>query len=72
MGVEKESQIIVTDQQLEEHQKHQVHFDELGLVLNTNKGFVEWRSDNPAHPRNWASRRKTFDMLIIFFFELFT
>ena len=43
-----------------------------GLVLNRKSGYVEWRPDNPDHPRNWTAKRKAYDILVVLFFELFT
>jgi len=43
-----------------------------GLVHNRKSGYVEWRPDNPDHPRNWTAKRKAYDILVVLFFELFT
>ena len=43
-----------------------------GLILNQKSGYVEWRPDNPDHPRNWTAKRKAYDILVVLFFELFT
>lgn len=42
----------------------------LGLQIN-NSGYVVWRKDNPAHPRNWTGTRKAFDIGLIILFDLF-
>ncbi|KXH43196.1 major facilitator superfamily transporter [Colletotrichum nymphaeae SA-01] len=35
-------------------------------------GFVNWQRDCATHPRNWTTRRKTFDTTVIILFELYT
>ncbi|OHW92338.1 MFS multidrug transporter [Colletotrichum incanum] len=35
-------------------------------------GLVNWQRDCKAHPRNWSTRRKTFDTSVIILFELYT
>lgn len=40
-----------------------------GLQLGSD-GFVEWKLDAKRHPRNWNVKRKTFDVGLICFFEL--
>lgn len=35
-------------------------------------GFVNWQRDCAMHPRNWTTRRKTFDTTVIILFELYT
>ena len=42
----------------------------LGLQIGNN-GYIVWRKDNPAHPRNWSGRRKAFDVGLIVLFDLF-
>jgi len=42
----------------------------LGLEIGKN-GYVIWRRDNPAHPRNWTGTRKAFDIGLIVIFDLF-
>ena len=41
----------------------------LGLEIEHN-GFVVWRRDNRAHPRNWGGTRKAFDTSLIVAFDL--
>ncbi|RDL32997.1 uncharacterized protein BP5553_08436 [Venustampulla echinocandica] len=45
--------------------------EELGLRLEED-GYVKWRSDAPAHPRNWGAKRKMFDTMLILILDLFT
>ncbi|KAK1690878.1 major facilitator superfamily transporter [Colletotrichum godetiae] len=35
-------------------------------------GFVNWQRDCATHPRNWTTKRKTFDTTVIILFELYT
>ncbi|CAI6339323.1 unnamed protein product [Periconia digitata] len=35
-------------------------------------GLVIWQSDCKTHPRNWSTKRKTFDTTVIILFELYT
>lgn len=41
----------------------------LGLDIGES-GYVVWRKDNPAHPRNWTGARKAFDIGLIAIFDL--
>ncbi|KAL2066765.1 hypothetical protein VTL71DRAFT_2837 [Oculimacula yallundae] len=45
--------------------------DQLGLRLE-NDGFVKWKSDARAHPRNWPLWRKSFDSGVVLMLDLFT
>jgi len=45
--------------------------DELGLRL-VGDGYVKWKSDAEAHPRNWSVTRKCFDTGLIVMLDLFT
>lgn len=44
---------------------------QLGLKVEDD-GYVKWRADNVAHPRNWRVPRKTFDTSLILMLDLFT
>lgn len=44
---------------------------QLGLKLEDD-GFVKWRIDCTAHPRNWCVSRKAFDTGLILLLDLFT
>ncbi|KAK1981282.1 major facilitator superfamily transporter [Colletotrichum cereale] len=35
-------------------------------------GVINWQPDCKVHPRNWSTRRKTFDTTVIVLFELYT
>lgn len=35
-------------------------------------GCIGWRRDSKEHPRNWSTRRKTYDTLLIILLELYT
>lgn len=41
-------------------------------VKRTVDGLVNWQRDCKKHPRNWSTRRKTFDATVIILFELYT
>ena len=43
----------------------------LGLRIGED-GILKWISSSLDHPRNWSSRRKFFDTLLLFMFDLFT
>jgi hypothetical protein len=45
--------------------------EELGLRL-VEDGFVKWRTDASAHPRNWSASRKAFDTGLVLMLDLFT
>jgi hypothetical protein len=45
--------------------------EELGLRL-VDDGYVKWRPDASAHPRNWTSARKAFDTGLVLLLDLFT
>jgi hypothetical protein len=45
--------------------------EELGLKL-VEDGYVKWRPDASAHPRNWTSSRKAFDTGLVLLLDLFT
>ncbi|XMA10266.1 hypothetical protein WAI453_003057 [Rhynchosporium graminicola] len=47
------------------------NLEELGLKLEDD-GVVQWKSDSPAHPRNWPLWRKSFDSGVILMLDLFT
>jgi hypothetical protein len=51
--------------------QHTEVLDELGLRL-VEDGFVKWKTDSSAHPRNWSTSRKIFDTMLIFLLDLFT
>ncbi|GKT83453.1 MFS multidrug transporter [Colletotrichum tofieldiae] len=34
-------------------------------------GLINWQRDCKTHPRNWSTRRKTFDTTVIILFELY-
>lgn len=42
-----------------------------GVKIGTD-GLVNWQRDCRIHPRNWSTRRKTFDATVIILFELYT
>ncbi|KAK6209390.1 hypothetical protein LQW54_006243 [Pestalotiopsis sp. IQ-011] len=44
---------------------------EHGLVIN-HDGFVRWHNDNPKHPRNWSSKAKAFNTVVILLLEFIT
>jgi len=43
----------------------------LGLRIGED-GILKWISSSLDHPRNWSSRRKFFDTLLLFMFDFFT
>jgi hypothetical protein len=45
--------------------------EQLGLRLEDD-GYVKWRTDCVAHPRNWRDSRKAFDTGLILMLDLFT
>ena len=45
--------------------------EQLGLRLEDD-GYVKWRTDCVAHPRNWGGSRKAFDTGLILMLDLFT
>jgi hypothetical protein len=45
--------------------------EELGLRL-VEDGYVKWRPDASAHPRNWTTSRKAFDTGLVLLLDLFT
>lgn len=47
------------------------HLKELGLRL-AEDDYVKWRHDSTAHPRNWATSRKLFDVGLVLLLDLFT
>jgi hypothetical protein len=51
--------------------EHNEALQELGLSLEDN-GYVKWRTDCTAHPRNWSASRKAFDTGLILLLDLFT
>ncbi|KAK0702278.1 putative MFS multidrug transporter [Lasiosphaeris hirsuta] len=42
----------------------------LGLQRGSD-GSISWHPDSRDHPRHWSAARKSFDMTVIIFFELF-
>ncbi|RFU25011.1 hypothetical protein B7463_g11325, partial [Scytalidium lignicola] len=47
------------------------YLEELGLRLEDG-GRVRWKQDAAAHPRNWSTYRKCYDLGLIFLLDLFT
>ena len=45
--------------------------EQLGLKLGDD-GYVKWKGDCTAHPRNWRASRKAFDTGLILMLDLFT
>jgi len=43
----------------------------LGLRIGKD-GFLKWMLNSQDHPRNWSARRKSFDTILLFMFDLFT
>jgi MFS family permease len=41
---------------------------EYGLRMGEND-FVEWKDDEPRHPRNWGLGKKTYNVILVSFFE---
>lgn len=54
---------------LQEHL--QEHLRDHYLELTPDGKFVRWLRENPKHPRNWPSLRKTYDIGLICLLDLF-
>lgn len=42
--------------------------EERGLRL-AEDNFVDFKTDSPEHPRNWALWKKTYNVILVCFFE---
>lgn len=47
------------------------YLEKYGLEL-ADEDYVRWTKTNPAHPRNWAAWRKTYDYGLLIFLDFFT
>jgi hypothetical protein len=67
------SSILQTSIEIEQQANPEVAkvLEELGLKL-VEDGYVKWRPDASAHPRNWTSSRKAFDTGLVLLLDLFT
>jgi len=54
-----------------ENNEHAQLLEQLGLRFGDD-GYVKWRFDCEAHPRNWTLSRKAFDTTLILMLDLFT
>ncbi|KAK3356517.1 major facilitator superfamily transporter [Lasiosphaeria hispida] len=52
------------------HSLPELQVAKLGLQRGSN-GEISWHPDCRDHPRHWTTARKSFDMTVIVFFELF-
>jgi hypothetical protein len=54
-----------------ENEKHEEKVRSHSLQ-RTQSGYLEWWKDHEEYPRNWSSRRKSFDIAIVLFFEFYS
>ncbi|KAF2677839.1 MFS multidrug transporter [Lentithecium fluviatile CBS 122367] len=51
---------------------HQQLLESFSLEFTPDGGHVRWSASNHRHPRNWSTIRKSFDISIVIFLDLYT
>lgn len=41
-------------------------------LLRDSDGFIGWERNSEEHPRNWTTRRKIYDTVLIILLEFYT